>query len=449
MKRVVHRGWQRWATVIPLAAVLVGLALLALSAPDLRVGGVEPETITLGTVAIGPTTNVPTALSQRLERTVVAGLEGAAAQSERSYCSGRDGPDAQLVGMPETAVVSSVYSSGDGLPLASARVTVLPFVPAVAPRHTTTDRDGSFSLSGLSPGPYELRVEHDDWPTLRRAFQVGVDRDTLPPSLQVESGRLRGRCTTRGLAVAGAQVEVVDGRGPARSLAVRTSADGRFVLDRLAPGKHLVRVRSEVRAPWALREVEVTAGLELELELDLPGFDPVALRGLVSGLPAGVERARVVLTPVAAAWVPHWEPVAVEVLHGAFSAVVPSLGDYAYRLVWEGGEHEGAVGVSAQRTRVVLEIPRGCLQVWLVGEDAVPVPQPVRLLRIPADGVATVVRESGDATTADATGRLVFEHLPAGDYAVVCASGAREVRSEVVTLFPGAAQTELVFVVPR
>lgn len=438
-----HRVRRRGRTVIPLAvllAVLLAETALVLGAPDRWAG--DDDRVVIVPVPAGED---PSTVGPPIGRAAIQGADGAAAD-----CATRSRrPGAELAGTLGTTVASRVDSSGDGLPLASARVSVLPVAAGLDPRHTTTGSDGSFSLSGVRPGPYELRVEHDGWPTLRMNFEAGVDRCTLPQSLHVECGRARGRCTTRGLAVSGAQVEVVDGRGPTRSLAARTATDGRFVFERLAPGRCLVRARPELSAPWASCEVEVTAGLELELELDLPVADPLALRGLVSGLPAGVDRARLVLEPVAAAWLPHWEPVAVEVLHGAFSAVVPGAGEYAYRLVWGGGEHEGTVEVRAHRTRVAIEIPSGCLQVWLVGEDAVPATQPVRLLRIPADGVATVVRERGDATTPDATGRLVLDHLPAGDYAVACTSAARDVRSEVVTLFPGAGRAELVFVVPR
>lgn len=442
----MHRARRRGATVIPLATVLVGLTLLALSAPELRMGSVEPEAIA-ASPAIDPATIDPVVIGQRIERTVVSGPERAVASGERPYRSGCDRLAAELVGTPGTTVASSVRSSGDGLPLARARVSALPLAAGLHPRHATTGRDGSFSLSEVRLGPYELRVEHDGWPTLRMNFEAGVDRCTLPPSLHVESGRVRGRCTARGLAIAGAEIEVVDGRGPTRSVAARAATDGRFAFERLALGRHRMQVRPELGAPWATLEIEVTD--ELELELDLPMADPLALRGLVAGLPDGVERARLVLAPVAAAWLPHWEPVAVEVLRGSFSAVVPGAGEYAYRLVWGSGEHEGAVEVRTDRTHVAIEIPSGCLQVWLVGDDAVPVTQPVRLLRIAADGAATIVREPGDATTPDATGRLVLDHLPAGDYVLACTSAAREVRSEVVTVFPGAGRAEFVFVVPR
>lgn len=443
---VEHRAPWRQAAMIPLAALLAGLSFLALSAPDLRLAHVEPKAMATGP-AIDPATINPGAIGQRIERTVVPGVERAVAPGERPFCSGCDRLGTELVGTPGTTVASSVRSSGDGLPLALARVSVLPLAAGLHPRQATTGRDGSFSLPEVHLGPYELRVEHDGWPTLRMNFEAGVDRCTLPPSLHVESGRVRGRCTARGLAIAGAEIEVVDGRGPTRSVAARAATDGRFAFERLALGRHRMRVRPELSAPWATLEIEVTD--ELELELDLPVADPLALRGLVSGLPYGVERARLVLAPVVAAWLPHWEPVAVEVLQGSFSAVVPGAGTYAYRLVWGSGEHEGTVDVRTHRTHVAIEIPSGCLQVWLVGEDAVPVTQPVRLLRIAAGGAATVVRERGDATTPDATGRLVLDHLPAGDYVLACTSTACEVRSEVVTVFPGAGRAEFVFVVPR
>ncbi|MEZ5962262.1 MAG: carboxypeptidase-like regulatory domain-containing protein [Planctomycetota bacterium] len=320
------------------------------------------------------------------------------------------------------------------------------------PRSVATRDDGTFMLDGLAAGQHELFVEHEDWPSARMSVGVDASTGTDPLCVTLEAGSMRGTCWRGGLPVAGVRLLLRGARGPGHDLEVSTDEQGRFLFARIAPGwlvLHVAGPGAASDAAWtAMRDVEVHVGRETAVDLELPGSDPIELRGRFELLGRPLDRASLRLEPDSAAVeVASWSPIEVEVVHGAFRAVLPAAGRCRYRVIWEGGEHSGEIDVERPASDVVIEIPTGELRVWLVDEHAGPVRQAARLLRLADDGRATVVREAGDATTTDEAGMVRFTCLGAGTYAVACGSGADSARSDAVTLSGDCGSNELVFVV--
>jgi len=140
--------------------------------------------------------------------------------------------------VPEAILMGQVITER-GTPVAGARVIATPHnvdrLHQVAPRWTTTDRDGRFRIVGLAPGIFQLRAFADGLAT--RVPRLVIARPaTLPVELRLvlePVAQVRGRVVMAGRPVSGARVAWNGTFSGATSFPGGTSfsqADGSFVL---------------------------------------------------------------------------------------------------------------------------------------------------------------------------------------------------------------------------
>jgi protocatechuate 3,4-dioxygenase beta subunit len=230
--------------------------------------------------------------------------------------------------IPTGAVAGRVLDARSGAPVADARVLVLhadaqnPAEPAGPPWSSTayagsgrTATDGTFEVTGLAEGAYELQISHPDYSPgkVAAAVPAGGRRDGIEVRLE-PGARLAGQVVdAQGAAVAEAMVLVAD---PATGQPVRadmrgriTGMDGRFEISGLAPGRYAVRAIAPgyAASPEQMAEAAVgaepvvlrlTNGGRLEITVvDSAGqpvagvrvqvLDPVTGRAALPGMPFG------------------------------------------------------------------------------------------------------------------------------------------------------------------
>lgn len=134
----------------------------------------------------------------------------------------------------------------DRQPLAGAVVRVTN--PKIGEGTALTQSDGSFRVTGLSPGTYELEIRTASH-TVRHSQPVTVEagREVL---VEIESGAVSGQVTSatgeplNGATVTLPFVSIRGGHaGPGPS--ARTGIDGRFSLPQISPGRYAVLVTKE------------------------------------------------------------------------------------------------------------------------------------------------------------------------------------------------------------
>ncbi len=299
-----------------------------------------------------------------------------------------------------------------------------------------TDREGSFRITGLEAGTYDVTVRAGG-AQVREQVALQGDREVV---LELEVAAVAGRVidTTERAPIAGASVHLEPAEAGERSFwwdqsAVATDAQGRFRLAEVAAGRWRLRVEREGYGAVA-RELEVRGGADVEdLEVAL---EPT------SGLVVEVVRAT----------------------GGAPSSVLLAVLDGAGQAVTGGFQETGENG----RVRLST-VPAGSYEVLAAADGlavaraaaAVPGP-PVRLvlepagvldLRVPAlqaeastarvavrgvDGTPFRMPEWGSGVQAEwqmGRGRLRLDDLPPGAWTV-------EVRAASGRVWSGAAAVQ-------
>lgn len=136
-------------------------------------------------------------------------------------------------------------------------------IPAYAAR---VGEDGSFVLSGITPGAYELVHQSADGTLVRRRCEIpepGLDEVEIDLGGRSLGGRITDRSSGAGL---GAAVEVRDLEGLLLTT-VQADADGAFTAVDLPAGPLIVRVRAAgFRTVLARRDELSNAPLEIALE---------------------------------------------------------------------------------------------------------------------------------------------------------------------------------------
>jgi hypothetical protein len=251
-----------------------------------------------------------------------ASLEGAAAITVASG-EQRTGVDIRLTRTAAYSVSGLVLGSGGPAALMSVRlvadeVGAFQFDNGLEAAASTTGRDGRFTLLGVPPGQYLLRVLQvpRDGPALwaERSIRIGnAGLDDVLLSLR-EGARVSGRiafegaATPNSAAVSGLAVRLnpVDGREDSAFMRPpRANTDGTFSTLAYPPGRYFLGVVGLVpSARWQVRSVMLGERSLLDRPLELGGDDVTGvvitmteeLSGMAGtvALPPGGDRAAIV-----------------------------------------------------------------------------------------------------------------------------------------------------------
>lgn len=131
------------------------------------------------------------------------------------------------------AALSGQVLNPDGLGLAGAEVSVSRGQTVI---RTVAGPEGTFHLSSLPPGDYQLHVEKPGWAPVTRPLQVtGQEPLKLNLTLKLKTGTISGLVLDpRQRGVARVQVRVEDLEG----VAISTGSDGSYILKGVPPGSH-------------------------------------------------------------------------------------------------------------------------------------------------------------------------------------------------------------------
>lgn len=169
---------------------------------------------------------------------------------------------------PGLAIRGLVRDRG-GAGISGARLSAFPTRssgPVIMAVEGRSESDGSFAVSGLSPGSYRLTVRASGYGEATRPFEAGADKAEI---VLTPAGAVTGqvvddegrpvelfRLASRPAPAAASAGTVM---GPGRTQDV-TSADGRFTLEDLAEGTHVVTVSAPERTPASISDVRITGG---------------------------------------------------------------------------------------------------------------------------------------------------------------------------------------------
>ncbi len=140
-----------------------------------------------------------------------------------------------------TLQVSGTVAGPSGQPLAGATVLVVPQAEPLAALGMTavTDSNGQFSVSGATPGSYEVQVQDDGFAPQSQV--IALSAQGAPLAIQLQTGTtLSGQITdaTGGGPVAGVQVTVFSATTHNTVASGQTDSSGAYQLTGLAPGTY-------------------------------------------------------------------------------------------------------------------------------------------------------------------------------------------------------------------
>jgi len=204
--------------------------------------------------------------------------------------------------------VTGTVVSGDGTPVAGARVTLGKFVISsgketgkmagaspeqMGMRIATTGDDGGFAIVGVGPAEATVVAEQDQ---MGRSDGVTIPPGTTDPQpirLRLRGfGSLTGKVTSGGEPVASATILASDEGAGQQAIVVTSGADGAYLVDRIPEGKHRLNVMktSGFGAASTSAEVTIVAGQRTTANIDMPVGD-VTLTVQIQGLNGAVVNA--------------------------------------------------------------------------------------------------------------------------------------------------------------
>lgn len=361
--------------------------------------------------------------------TVSASARGFTASARASVPTGSHADLYLFPGASVTGVVRDLQ----GRPIAGAQVMAEPEEPdfgGSSPRVLSTDARGRFDVPGLKPGSYTLVARRrglaPGW-VPKVVVEPGDDARAdlvLTPGARVV-GRLVG-ATER--PVAGrVSVQETDGRTApsalAESLRGEAGLDGRFAIDAVPPGQHVLAVVAPGHAPRRV-EVEVRNGDAQADVGDVALETGLTIRGRVR------DKAR---APVAGASIyayQRWSDLGTPAearseVDGSFVLAGLSPGAYQLRVKASGfGGVDREVDAGAENVELVLE-PAGAILGTVTDEAG----EPVESYRV----TARAVRREGpvltspprSASVGSADGRFTLDDVAEGTYVLVIAAPER------------------------
>ncbi|HKE02101.1 MAG TPA: carboxypeptidase-like regulatory domain-containing protein, partial [Planctomycetota bacterium] len=349
------------------------------------------------------------------------------------------------VALEAPATVTGKVLGPDLAPLAGAFVEIASGDGRSGPvRRVRSAEDGSFRAGAVPPGPVQLWVRSKEWTSASISLVVtpGETRENLELRA-LAAGRIVGRITVAG-APPGEEIPIQCGPldaaarrqagGPATFVAA-AAADGTFAIAPLAAGRYGLSPKRLLDADaGALRRfneefpsagprnskwtVDVAAGSEAHIDIDLPAPRAMGIRGRV--VVNGDPRAGVYVS----AWAIDgggWRNDRTDA-DGRFRLVVDRGGVFQLQANASGVSEQRRVTVpEGDEVEVSLELSVGSVEGFVADLDGRGVAMRVQLRR-ENSGAQTEERASwGESPEGIARedGRYAFAEVPAGTYRVV------------------------------
>lgn len=141
------------------------------------------------------------------------------------------------------------------------------------PSSVRTAPDGTYRLTGLGPGTWEIEATHQELDGTRRRVQLSVEIAPGSPEvtrdldLAAGSFALSGRLLAENEEPVSANLRLVRADGVEIRWGGTVSPDGDFRIPALAPGRYRIEVTDPWGEPVLAREVEMEGDREVEIEL--------------------------------------------------------------------------------------------------------------------------------------------------------------------------------------
>ena len=205
--------------------------------------------------------------------------------------------------IPTTGIISGkVSDSSTGLGLSGAMVTALQ--SGISKGQSTTSTDGSYSISSLSAGTYDVRAEKTNYQTQTQTGKSVTAGQTTTVNValvsQVTTGNITGKVTSSsGTALSYATVSAYQSGSLIKSTTSLT--DGTYTLSNLNPGTYdltasLSGYQSQTRTGISVISGQTTSGINFSLTPSTQNYG--SLTGVVtkSGTTQIVSGAKVIAT---------------------------------------------------------------------------------------------------------------------------------------------------------
>jgi hypothetical protein len=330
----------------------------------------------------------------------------------------RVGERVDLALVPGATLAGSVRDAR-GQALSDAVVRIQAEDSSALPRVMATDAAGRFEAIGLKPGRYSIIVRRENLaPTVVRDLVLRGEADAHADVVLVPGAAVTGRLVgPNRKAVAGlVQFDELEGEPSPYSLAallaMETGLDGRFWLEHVPPGSHVLIASTKGLVPTH-REAEVGA-FSPTLDLGDVVFEAGAtIRGRVRDMTGKPIPGARVFAPLPET--PKGAEATTE-KNGRFVLAIPEPGRYHLRVTAAGYGSAFRFATTGENVDLVLDVT-GSLAGFVVDESG----QPVKAYLVSADreidpGEVTEGSRSESVEAID--GRFHLEDLAVGEYAV-------------------------------